>query len=155
MKKTRTKMPDWLIREIKDNPALADLKHRRGRLPVNNIMAEALIISASYAENPRPILVVKKNLYHAQRFYERISSFLKEDQCALFGSDESLRVEAIAASPEMRAAKGCNIWNERLCSFVSIRELSECSYHLCPAALVVYDSIARALIHLDRTHKGL
>lgn len=105
MKKTRTKMPDWLIRELKDNPALADLKHRRGRLPVNNIMAEALIISASYAENTRPILVVKKNLYHAQRFYERISSFLKEDQCALFGSDESLRVEAIAASPEMRAAK--------------------------------------------------
>lgn len=32
-------------------------------------------------------------------------SFLNEDECALFGADESLRVEAIASSPEMRANK--------------------------------------------------
>ena len=51
------------------------------------------------------MIVIKNNLYNAQRLYERIISFLSEEECALFGADESLRVEAIASSPEMRANK--------------------------------------------------
>ena len=51
------------------------------------------------------MIIIKNNLYNAQRLYERIISFLSEEECALFGADESLRVEAIASSPEMRANK--------------------------------------------------
>lgn len=69
------------------------------------MIEEALIISSSYKANPRSIIVIKNNLYNAQRLYERISSFLSEEECALFGADESLRVEAIASSPEMTANK--------------------------------------------------
>ena len=59
----------------------------------------------SFKEKKRSILVVKNNLYNAQRLYDRISTLLPESECALFGVDESLRVEAIASSPEMIANK--------------------------------------------------
>ncbi len=68
-------------------------------------MEEALVISTSYRRNKRPILVIKQNLYHAQKLYERISTLLPESECALFGAEESLRVESIADSPEMTAIK--------------------------------------------------
>ncbi|MGN1389343.1 MAG: transcription-repair coupling factor [Bulleidia sp.] len=98
-------MPVQLLDELKDNAALRQLNTGRGTLPLNSLIEEALILSASYLKNPRPILVVKNNLYSAQRLYERVSSLLPDGQCALFGSDESLRVEAIASSPEMMAGK--------------------------------------------------
>ena len=63
------------------------------------------MISLSWLKHPRPILVVKNNLYNAQRLYERISTLLPETACALFSADESLRVAAIAASPEITANK--------------------------------------------------
>lgn len=59
----------------------------------------------SYLHKPRPILVVKNNLYAAQRLYERIACILSEKECALFGADESLRVEAIARSSSTMANK--------------------------------------------------
>ncbi len=94
-----------LMPEFVSNPAVEILDHGRGTLPLSSLIQEALIISVSYRKNPRPILVIKNNLYSAQRLYERVSSLLSEDECALFGADESLRVEAIAASPEMTANK--------------------------------------------------
>ena len=98
-------MPAWLTEKLKDNEAVRRLNTERGPLPLPSLIAEAIVISASYRKRPRPILVIKKNLYNAQRLYERISTFLDTDECALFGTDESLRVEAIASSPEMTAMK--------------------------------------------------
>ncbi len=97
-------MPSWLLDALKDNEAVLQVD-KGGEYPLTSLMEEAVIIAASYLKNPRPLLVVKNNLYQAQRLFERISSFLDESQCALFGADESLRVEAIAASPEITAAK--------------------------------------------------
>ena len=97
------RMPGWLDEALKNNPSLQ--KKRGKRIEAGNLMAEVLLTAESYHQNPRPILVVKKNLYHAQRFYERLSAFLSDRECALFSAEESLRVEAIAASPEMRAAR--------------------------------------------------
>ena len=94
-----------LLSEFDQNEAVRILDGNRGELPLSSLIEEALVISASYRKDPRPILVVKNNLYSAQRLYERVSSLLSEDECALFGADESLRVEAIAASPEMTANK--------------------------------------------------
>ena len=98
-------MPEWLLDELKDNPAITLLDEEKGDLPLSSLIEEALVISTSYLHHKRPILVVKQNLYHAQRLYERISSFLTDDECALFSADESLRVESIASSPEMTAVK--------------------------------------------------
>ena len=98
-------MPGWLYEKLQENEGVRILNVERGTLPLSSVIEEALILSASYRKRPRPILVIKKNLYNAQRLYERIAGFLDTDECALFGADESLRVEAIASSPEMTAMK--------------------------------------------------
>ena len=51
------------------------------------------------------MLIVKNNLYTAQRLAEKLKSLLSPQVCALFSVEESLRVEAIAASPEAMARK--------------------------------------------------
>lgn len=94
-----------LLHYLDDNPVVLKLDKNKGPLPLISFIEEALIIATSYKKNPRPMIVIKNNLYNAQRLYERIISFLSEEECALFGADESLRVEAIASSPEMRANK--------------------------------------------------
>ncbi|MCH4206889.1 MAG: transcription-repair coupling factor [Solobacterium sp.] len=98
-------IPGALQELLNDSPAVALLNSEHGTLPLPSLMEEALVISTSYLQHPRPILVIKQNLYSAQRLYDRISTLLSEAQCALFAADESLRVEAIASSPEMTAAK--------------------------------------------------
>ena len=94
----------WLRKELKDNKAVRALNQNRD-IPLSSLISEALIISESFLQKPRSILVVKQNLYNAQRLYDRISTVLPESECALFGADESLRVEAIASSPQMTALK--------------------------------------------------
>ena len=97
--------PVRILEELDTNPAVQKLDAGKGPLPLSSLIEEALVIAVSYRRKPRPILVVKHSLYSAQRLYERLSTLLGETNCALFGADESLRVEAIAASPEMTASK--------------------------------------------------
>lgn len=94
-----------LLHYLDDNPVVLKLDNNKSPLPLISFIEEALVIATSYKKNPRPMIIIKNNLYNAQRLYERIISFLSEEECALFGADESLRVEAIASSPEMRANK--------------------------------------------------
>ncbi len=101
----QTKMPSWLLQQLNDNTVVKKLDQNKGPLPIVSEIEEALVLATSYLHQPRPILVVKQNVYHAQRLFERISSFLNDQQCSLFSADESLRVEAIANSPEMTAVK--------------------------------------------------
>ncbi len=102
---TSDKTPKWLLKELEDNPAVQLLDAENSDIPLSSLIEEAVVISSSYKHRPRSILVVKQNLYQAQRLYERVSSFLSDEECALFACDESLRVEAIATSPEMQAIK--------------------------------------------------
>ncbi|NLP22193.1 MAG: transcription-repair coupling factor [Erysipelotrichaceae bacterium] len=88
---------------LKDNKAVINLVEEKG-LSTFSLIEEALIIATSYKVNKRPILVVKNNLYSAQRIFERIHSLLPEDTL-MFNVEESLRVEAIASSPENTAEK--------------------------------------------------
>ncbi len=98
-------MPIALYKELKDNEVVKRIHKGKGKIPLPSLIEEAVMIATSYQKNPRSILVVKQNLYHAQRLYERMVTYLSEENCVLFGCDESLRVEAIASSPEMMAHK--------------------------------------------------
>lgn len=100
-----SEFPAWLSEALKENKAVEAFNKEKGPIPASSLIEEALVICSSYRKKPRPILVIKENLYNAQRFYERISTLLDESECALFSADESLRVETIAASPEMTAIK--------------------------------------------------
>lgn len=94
-----------ILHQLDDNPVVLKLDQNSGTLPFVSLIEETVVIATSYKKKPRGMIVIKNNLYQAQRLYERMISLLNEDECALFGADESLRVEAIASSPEMRANK--------------------------------------------------
>ncbi|NLC96996.1 MAG: transcription-repair coupling factor [Erysipelotrichaceae bacterium] len=96
-------MVNKILELLKDNPAVKSLNNEDG-FSSFSLIEEALIIASSYKVNKRPILIVKNNLYNAQRLFERINSLLPEDSL-LFNVEESLRVEAIASSPENTASK--------------------------------------------------
>ena len=94
-----------LLKETEDHRSVRILDNKHGVLSLTSLIEEAVVISAAWLRHPGPVLVVKNSLYNAQRLYERLSSLLGEENCALFSADESLRVEAIASSPEMMAGK--------------------------------------------------
>lgn len=96
-------IPNWLYSKLSSNPAVQAFQKRKDAIAVSSTIQEALILAASFRKKPRPIIVLKSNLYLAQQFYERLSSFMSDEECSLFGTDESLRVEAIASSPELSA----------------------------------------------------
>lgn len=93
-----------LNRVLKDNPAVQCILAKQNGLGNLSLSEEALLISAAYAQAPRNFVIVKQNLYSAQRLYERLLPLTKA-KVLLFGVEESLRVEAIASSPEMRASQ--------------------------------------------------
>lgn len=102
---TNAWIPKPIYEALQDNPAVVQLNQEKGPLAYSSLIQEAVTIAMSYKEKKRPILVVKNNLYNAQRLYDRMATLLSEKECALFGADESLRVEAIASSPEIIANK--------------------------------------------------
>ena len=98
-------LPRQLLAELETNAAVQKLNREKSPLPYTSYIQEALVIAASYRKKKRAMLVVKHSLYSAQRLFDRLSALLDEGECVLFGADESLRVEAIAQSPEMTARK--------------------------------------------------
>lgn len=96
---------NFLLGRLADNPAVQACTAQQPFLSASSLTEEALILAASYVQNPRPMLIVKNNLYTAQRLAEKLKSLLSPQVCALFSVEESLRVEAIAASPEAMAEK--------------------------------------------------
>ena len=96
---------NFLLGRLAVNPAVQACTAQQPFLSASSLTEEALILASSYAQNPRPMLIVKNNLYTAQRLAEKLKSLLSPQVCALFSVEESLRVEAIAASPEAMAEK--------------------------------------------------
>lgn len=104
-------MNQWILEELKNNPAVLDLTNNYSPFSISSFIQESLVIASSYKQDKRPIVVIKNNLYSAQRLYERMSTLLQNDECVLFSIEESLRVEAIAASPENMASKVENLYS--------------------------------------------
>ena len=63
-----------------------------------SLMEEALMLTATFLKTKKTMVVVKKNQYEASQLYRRISLMLED--VLLFVMEESLRVQAIASSPE-------------------------------------------------------
>ena len=90
-----------LFELLKTFPAVQELKNRHAKITSNDNTEEALLIAASFLDKPRKIMVVKNNLYAAQRLYEQLESILKDVKLYFFPVDESFRMEALATSPEL------------------------------------------------------
>ena len=65
-------------------------------------MEEALLLASAFLKDHKTRLIVKKNRYEAQQLYNRLAPLLEEDQTLLYTMEESLRVQAIASSPQDR-----------------------------------------------------
>ena len=92
------------LNELKESAAVLALKNRKEELSALSINEEALILSSYYQQSKESIIIVKNNLFQAQQLYLHLENLL-EEEILLFASEESLRIESIAASPELLAQK--------------------------------------------------
>lgn len=93
-----------LFQLLRDNPAVQAICKQEDGLGNLSLSEEALLVLAVFHIKQRNIVIVKQNLYTAQKLYERMLA-LTDAPVLLFSVEESLRVEAIARSPEMRASQ--------------------------------------------------
>ena len=85
---------------LRQNKAFKTLLNGKGNIIVNDINDEALLISSAFLTLKKDIVVVKPNQYEANMLYQQIMS-INEHDTLLFPVDESYRIEALAASPEL------------------------------------------------------
>lgn len=93
-----------ILKILQENPAVEAIIEKQNGLGNLSLSEEALLIASAFQRKKRNIVVVKQNLYTAQKLYERLQA-LTDAKVLLFSVEESLRVEAIARSPEMRASQ--------------------------------------------------
>ena len=91
-----------LLQILQENPAVRNLCAGKSELGNLSLSEEALLLAAWFTRQPQTLLVVKNNSYTAQSLHERLTPLLPEDALLLV-MEESLRVEAIAASPQAKA----------------------------------------------------
>ncbi len=93
------------ILELLSNTELVNRFLKREVLANLSVNQEALVIAGAFYTHPKKLLVVKKNLYYAQLVYQELLALLGEDKVLLYAAEESLRVEAVAGSPELKAQR--------------------------------------------------
>lgn len=89
-----------ILNSIEANPVTKEMMSIHGNVGNLGEMEEALLLAAAFLQDGKTRIVVKKNKYEAQQLYRRLAMLLQE--VVLFVMDESLRLQAIAASPEER-----------------------------------------------------
>lgn len=91
---------DCLDNILKQNLAFNALLNGKGNIVVNDVSDEALLLTSAFLKLKRNIVVVKANQYEANMLYQKVM-LLNEKDVSLFAVDESYRIEALAASPEL------------------------------------------------------
>lgn len=95
---------EQLFKTLAHNPAFQAFDKKSNDLGNVSLIEETLMIAASYFKKPKSMLIVKHNLYTAQKLYEGLSPLMK-DKVLLFSVEESMRIEALTASNEVVANK--------------------------------------------------
>ena len=90
----------FIFDKLKNYTTVSDLKEDKAT-QVFSTVEEALSISTLYNINKETIIIVKDNLYHAEKLYDQLSHL--SDDVYIYMSEESKRIESIASSPEFRA----------------------------------------------------
>lgn len=93
-------MKQTAIPSLQNNPVVSAIVENKDNVGGLFSMEEALLLQAAYERKPETMIIVKKNRYEATKLYERLKELV--DNTHLFVMEESLRVQAIASSPEDR-----------------------------------------------------
>ena len=91
-------MRDTILNKLQSNPVaqqMLQFGNNIGNLFPNE---EALCMASAFMQDKQTRIVVKKNRYEAQQLYQRLKPLINDT--LLFVMEESLRVQAIASSPE-------------------------------------------------------
>ncbi|WP_281627300.1 transcription-repair coupling factor [Traorella massiliensis] len=93
-----------ILEKLAHNPAVEVLLRDGNEIGNLNPIEEALLIAATYEQKKKRMLIVKSNQYTAQKLMDRLIP-LTSAKVLLFSVEDSLRVEAIASSPESKAVQ--------------------------------------------------
>ena len=91
-------LKDTILNKLQSNPVaqqMLQFGNNIGNLFPNE---EALCMASAFMQDKQTRIVVKKNRYEAQQLYQRLKPLINDT--LLFVMEESLRVQAIASSPE-------------------------------------------------------
>lgn len=91
-------LKETILDKLQDNPIVQQMLqfgNNIGNLLPNE---EALCLASAFMQDKQTRIVVKKNRYEAQQLYQRLKPLINDT--LLFVMEESLRVQAIASSPE-------------------------------------------------------
>lgn len=89
-----------IFNQLEHNPVTQAILHKKNTIGNLYPMEEALVLVAAFRVDHKTRIIVKKNRYEAQQLFDRILQM--EENVMLFSMEESLRVQAIASSPEDR-----------------------------------------------------
>ena len=89
---------------LKDEKSIQNFKPNNS-FTCSDENSEALLIATSFLSFKKNIVIIKNSLYSAQRLYDRLISFLNDQDIYLYPSNESLRLDAIAESKEFVAER--------------------------------------------------
>ena len=87
-----------VLQSLESNVVSQEILNKGNRVGNLFLMEEALLLTSVFQKDRQTRIVVKKNRYEAQQLYQRIRQL--EEDVLLFVMEESLRVQAIASSPE-------------------------------------------------------
>lgn len=104
---------------------------KKGNLSALSLSPKCLYIASAFNLSKKTMFIVEKNLYQAQRLYSQLVQLVPIEDVVSFCVDESLRVEAIAASPEMMVTR-----NETLAKLLHSEKPLICVTH--SAAIIRY-----------------
>ncbi len=126
------------------------LENKKGHFVVDDVIGTGLLFASIYHENPDDYVIVSNNLYSAQKTYEFLLNFLKEDQVVFFPADELLRAEALSSSRELMAQR-----------IYALGQLSEGSPKILvthPAALLRFlpdpTEFKKSILYLEKGQKA-
>ncbi|WP_249029718.1 transcription-repair coupling factor [Tannockella kyphosi] len=89
-----------IVEQLHNNKAYQALLEGTNDVVINHINEEALLIASAFLSYPKDTVIIKENQYQANLLYQQLATLLGND-VLYFPVDESYRVEALAASPEL------------------------------------------------------
>ena len=91
-------MKNQIIRYFDDNEVVKQILKKENNIGNLYEMEEALVLYNAFTQDHQTRIIVKPNRYQAQQLYNRLS--MLDENVLLFVVEESIRVQAIASSPE-------------------------------------------------------
>lgn len=93
-----------ILKELQQNPGVQSILKKESLIGNLSLSEEALLLASAFVQTNQSFMIVKNNLYSAQRLFDRLQCLLNQD-VLLFSVEDSFRVEAIASSPETKASQ--------------------------------------------------